>query len=238
MKNAVIGLSFASLFAGSASAASLQVAPVLLDLPAPASTATITLRNTDVDPITAQLRVFRWTQRDGIERLEPTDDVVASPPIVELRARQDYTVRVVRVSGRPVGREEAFRLVVDELPKPKRTSGTVTLVMRHVVPVFFGGKSASPAAVGWSASRHGKSLTVSAVNNGDTRARFAAVSIRDGSGKVVSATKGLLGYSLGRSSMQWVLPSQLSSKSEARLTISGMTDAGPFNATLPVASGR
>ena len=82
MRSAAIGMAFLGLLAGTANAASLQVAPVLLDLPAPGNTATITLRNTDVEPITAQVRVFRWSQRDGAERLEPTDEVVASPPVV------------------------------------------------------------------------------------------------------------------------------------------------------------
>lgn len=238
MRSAAIGIIFAGLIMGAAEAASLQVAPVLLDLPAPGNTATITLRNTDVEPIAAQIRVFRWTQRDGAERLEPTDEVVASPPIVQLRSRQDYTVRVVRVAGNPAGGEAAFRLVVDELPKPNRTPGTVALVMRHVVPVFFSDRSAAPASVTWSASRHGKNLAIAAANSGERRLRLAAVTVRDGAGKVVAGTKGLLGYSLGRSAMQWILPAQLSSKSGARFTISGVTEAGPFNATLPVSASR
>lgn len=238
MRSAAIGMALAGFAAGTVDAASLQVAPVLLDLPAPGNTATITLRNTDVEPITAQVRVFRWIQRDGAERLEPTDDVVASPPVVQLRSRQDYTVRVVRVAGGSLGGEAAFRLVVDELPKPNRAPGTVALVMRHVVPVFFIDRTASPASVTWSASRHGKNITIDAANRGDRRVRLAAVTVRDESGKVVAANKGLLGYSLGRSAMQWVLPAQPASKSGARLTISGITEAGPFNASLPMSAGR
>lgn len=237
MRTAVVGMALAALIAGRAEAASLQVAPVLLDLPAPGNTTTITLRNTGVEPITAQVRVFRWSQRDGTERLEPTDEVVASPPVVQLRSRQDYTVRVVRVVGGPAGGEAAFRLVVDELPKPNPALGTVALVMRHVVPVFFTDRSASPAAVTWSVSRHGKGFAIGAANSGDRRVRLAAVTVRDSSGKVVAANKGLLGYSLGRSAMQWVLPAQAESKS-ARFTISGMTEAGPFNATLPMSVVR
>lgn len=238
MRSTAIGTALAGLIAGMADAASLQVTPVLLDLPTPGNAATITLRNTDVELITAQVRVFRWIQRDGTERLEPTDEVVASPPVVQLRSRQDYMVRVVRVTGGPAGGEAAFRLVVDELPKPNRRPGTVALVMRHVIPVFFTDRSASPASVTWSASQHGKSLTIGAANSGDRRVRLAAVTVRDGAGKVVAANRGLLGYSLGHSAMQWVLPSQRGSKSGAHFTISGLTEAGPFNATLPMSAGR
>ena len=237
----VCGLAAQAWHSSDARAASLQVAPVLLDLRTPATTATITLRNTDTESITAQVRIFRWTQQGGEERLEPTNDVIASPPIVDLRSRQDYTVRVVRVSGQPIGSEEAYRLVIDELPKPKRASGTVALVMRHVVPVFFSARSASPAALVWSASpsRHGKGMTLATVNSGDTRVRLAGVTLRDASGQVMSAGKGLLGYSLGRSSMQWdVAAPARPPRAGASVTISGMTETGPFNATFPVQTAR
>jgi fimbrial chaperone protein len=36
-------------------------------------------------PVNVQIRVFRRSQNDGEERLEPTEDVVASPPRSPLR---------------------------------------------------------------------------------------------------------------------------------------------------------
>ncbi|RDJ26833.1 molecular chaperone [Bosea caraganae] len=218
-----------------ASAASLQVAPVLLDIPAPGAATTITLRNTDLQPITAQIRVFRWTQSAGEDRLEPTSDVVASPPLIDLRSRQDYTVRVVRVSGGPVAKQEAYRLVIDELPRPQQRSGTVALVLRHVVPVFFTGREVLPPEIAWSVSRHGKGLLLGAANAGDARLRLASVSIRDAAGKAVSANAGLVGYSLGRSSMRWTLASPGGAPAAgAKVTITGATETGPFNATAVV----
>ena len=83
--------------AGGACAASLQVAPILLEVASPGAATTVTLRNTGTSPITTQVRVFRWIQEGGKERFEPTEDVVASPPAAELRPGQDYVVRVVRL---------------------------------------------------------------------------------------------------------------------------------------------
>jgi fimbrial chaperone protein len=104
-------------------AASLQVAPVSIEVQAPAAAATLKLRNEGPSPINAQLRVFRWSQTNGEEKLEPTDDVVASPPIVALTPKTDYTVRLVRVTKRPILVGESYRLFVDELPEPKCLSG-------------------------------------------------------------------------------------------------------------------
>ncbi|WP_186419302.1 fimbria/pilus periplasmic chaperone [Bosea sp. CS1GBMeth4] len=218
-----------------ASAASLQVAPVLLDVPAAGSATTITLRNTDTQPITAQIRVYRWVQAGGEERLEPTGDVVASPPFVELRARQDYTVRVVRTVRRTVAGEEAYRLVIDELPRPQQRSGTVSLVLRHVVPVFFASRGTSPANLTWGVSTQGRRLVLNARNHGDARLRLSAVSIRDASGRVVGASKGLVGYALGQGTMSWPLPATGPlPRPGSRVSISGSGETGPFNAAARV----
>jgi len=223
------------LTATMASAASLQVAPVLLDVPAPGAATTITLRNTDTQPIAAQIRVYRWVQAGGEERLEPTSDVVASPPLVELRARQDYTVRVVRTAKSAVAGEEAYRLVIDELPKPQQRSGLISLVLRHVVPVFFASRDTSRSDVTWGISRRGQHLMLSARNRGDTHMRLSAVSIRDASGKLVGANKGLVGYSLGQGTMSWPLPATGPlPRAGSKVSISGSAETGPFNATALV----
>src|SRR5215831_17602613 len=84
-----------------AGAASLQVAPVTLEIPAPGASATLKLRNEGSAALNAQIRVFRWTEVNGEEKLEPTDDVVASPPIARLAPKADYVVRLVRLAKRP-----------------------------------------------------------------------------------------------------------------------------------------
>src|SRR6266480_3035066 len=65
-------------------AASLQVAPVSIEVTAPGAGATIKLHNEGTTKINTQIRVFRWVQIDGQEKLQPTDDVVASPPMARL----------------------------------------------------------------------------------------------------------------------------------------------------------
>ena len=134
---------FAALvaFAASApaSAGSLQVAPVLVDVAAPGAASTVTLRNEGTTPINAQIRVYRWSLVNGKEQLEPTDDVVASPPSVTLSPKGQYVTRIVRVSKQPVVGEESYRLLVDQLPDlSQQRNGAVNLLVRYSIPVFFG----------------------------------------------------------------------------------------------------
>src|SRR5438067_10543078 len=82
-------------------AASLQVAPVGIEIAAPGNASIVKLHNEGTIAINAQVRVFRWVQVDGQEKLEPTDDLVASPPMAHLGPGAEYTVRIVRVSKQP-----------------------------------------------------------------------------------------------------------------------------------------
>lgn len=221
--------------AAPAMSASLQVAPVLIDVPAPGAASTVTLRNIGARPITAQIRVFRWTQAPDGERLEPTVDVVASPPMTELRPRQDYTVRLVRATARPVVGEESYRVVIDELPEPAQKSGTVALVMRHVLPLFFHAPDATPADAVWTVRQLRGSIVLSAANRGGRRLRLAAVDVRDATGRSVSFSRGLLGYALGGSSMRWAAPVTTPRfRPGEKVTIIGLTEVGPFHAQSTV----
>ncbi|MGH6852262.1 MAG: fimbrial biogenesis chaperone [Methylocella sp.] len=225
--------------ASGTSAASLQVAPVLLEVVAPGAATTLTLRNNGAKPIATQVRVFRWIQEAGGERLEPTEDVVASPPAVELQPAQDYVARVVRVTKNPVKGEEAYRLFVDELPEAPQGQRTVKLVVRHSIPLFFNAPGSSAPEPAWRVAQNGRTVSLGAVNGGDRRLRLASVRIGDAAGKSISFGPGLVGYALGHSAMSWTAPgSRPVFRPGAKVTISGLTESGPFNAQAVVQSAR
>jgi fimbrial chaperone protein len=194
-------------FTGRSVAAQLSVGPVLLELTAPAAAATLTLVNNEDHEITVQTRVLRWSQRNGEETLEPTTDVVASPPSITLAPDADYTIRIVRTSKRPVEGEESYRVLVDQLPDYRRAqSSGVNMLIRQSIPVFFRATQSRAPDVSWSLSREGINFTLRATNRGDTRLRIASLKIRDATGKTISLGDGLVGYVLGNSSMTWPIP--------------------------------
>lgn len=220
-------------------AASLQVQPALLDVAAPGAASTITLRNTGDKPISVQVRVFRWSTADGKDKLEPTDQVIASPPAIALSPNTDYVARVVRVVKQPVVGEEAYRLLVDELPDAQQSTGaTIKILVRHSVPVFFSAPERSPASVNWLVRKRGNQLTLEARNSGDTRLRVSALSVRDISGNTVSFGAGLVGYALGKSSIRWTAPVGVRGfSSGGSVAISGQGNDGPIRATASINSG-
>jgi fimbrial chaperone protein len=214
-----------------AGAASLQVAPLMLEVAPGGQASTITLRNEGPRPINAQVRVFRWTQSDGEDVLEPTAAVVASPPNAALGSRADYTVRVVRTARAPAGQEEAYRLIVDELPDADREkNGAVAMVLRHSVPVFFTPDQPEPPQLQWSVEVQGGQVNVTATNAGGRRVRLSKLKLTSGK-STVSFGDGLVGYALAGSSATWSRPARGLS---GTVTISAQGDLGPINATARV----
>jgi fimbrial chaperone protein len=207
-----------------AQAASLQASPVLIELRQDSPSATVQIRNTGQAPIGVQTRVFRWTQENGQENLEETDDLTASPPMTTLQPGTTYSVRLVRVNRQPVAQEQAYRVLVDELPDPNRQqSGTIAMVVRHSIPVFLLADEGKPAQITWSTGTRNGRLVLRATNAGDRRVRLSNVSVRLPGGQNVSFGNGLLGYALAGSTMEWLSPGRASGSGG---TITATTERG------------
>jgi fimbrial chaperone protein len=211
-------------------AASLQVSPVRVEIASPGAATTVKLRNEGATPLNAQVRVFRWSQVNGEDKLEPTTDVVASPPLATLAPKSDYTVRLVRVSKTPVAKEETYRLFIDELPDAAgQRNRTVNLVLRYSIPVFFYHSDVAPPKLAWSVDHSGGKLSVVAKNSGDRHMRISALKLRDASGATVSFGNGLTGYVLGGSSMRWAAPPGSRLTAGNPIVVSAQGDLGPIN---------
>ncbi len=125
--NSLASLAFlTTVAAGPAAAQSLKVTPVTVDLPAGTESSVLTLETDSKEGVAVQARVFRWSQAGGEDKLEKTEDVVVSPPVLTVRGGTPCTLRLVRVAKTPVSGEETYRVLIDEIPDRKKLqSGTV-----------------------------------------------------------------------------------------------------------------
>ncbi|NUO77050.1 MAG: molecular chaperone [Lysobacter sp.] len=198
-------------------AASLQVAPTTIALSPEQAAEGLTLSNTGAQPLHAQLRVFRWTQRDGIDRLDATTDLVLSPPMLELAPGARQLVRVVRGAAPPSDREASYRVIVDELPIEAQDSSRtrLRLALRYSIPVFVLpgslSTSAMPAGAILRARLGGETEAryVEIDNTGDAHAQLADLSFVGRDGGRVTIAPGLSGYVLPGQRMRWRLPAAL-----------------------------
>lgn len=188
-----------------AAAASLQISPVMVELQAGDNASGITLRNAGEAPLYGQVRVFRWDQVNGADTLTPTQDLLASPPLVNVAALAGQLIRLVRANGAPVASEESFRILIDELPPPGEAPHSGVLIrLRYSVPVFVeASRSVGSARLAWSLGHTHEGWTLTVENSGARRAQVAAVELVDGAGKTYVINKGLFGYALAKRARRW-----------------------------------
>ncbi|NWJ27745.1 molecular chaperone [Rhizobium sp. RM] len=218
-------------------ATSLRVSPVILDLRAPAASSSLRIWNDAKIPINVQVRIFRWTQQNGSDVLTAAEDVVASPPMTQLKPGAENLVRIVRLSKAPIKAEESYRIMVDELPvQTKAPSGTVNLVVRHSIPVFFSNASASDAEPVWTVTPKANGYQVTVSNKGLKRLRIANLKLLGGNGQAVAQQQGLVGYVLGKSGASWLIPA-VGKRAGGTLKVSADSEGGPVNATARLNGG-
>lgn len=192
----------------SAQAATLQISPVMIDLPADANATGLTLRNSGSKPIYGQVRVYRWSQAGGEDELTPTQEMVASPPLIEIGAGAEQLVRLVRTAPAASNVEQSYRILIDELPEPDATpSNGVAIRLRYSVPVFIdpGSGPTGQPHLAWRLHHAEAGWTLEVANTGGRRAQIAGVEIVDGSGHAFPINRGLLGYALAGSMRQFAL---------------------------------
>lgn len=132
------GAALALISISAASAASLRVAPVIVNVAQGASATSVRVWNDHREPVHVQARIFRAIYVNGEEVLEPTSSVAVSPPIAVLEPGAANVVRVVRVSPQAIVGPEKYRLLIDQIPdRTRHTTTGVSLVVRHAIPVTF-----------------------------------------------------------------------------------------------------
>jgi fimbrial chaperone protein len=230
---ALLLASTAATVSGGALASSLQIMPVNIEVPAPGAASKVTLSNGGSEVLNAQVRVFKWTQQNGQDKLVETRDVIASPPSLKLGAGKKGVIRVVRVNKAPAATEESYRLIVDEVPKPpKPGSAGVGFAIRYSIPVFFS-KPGEDTDLDWSASVSDGKIVVKAANSGGRHVRLSGLKVVASNGKALSFGSGLSGYVLGQSSRMWIAKSK-SIAPGSTIKIVAQGDNGPIEATAKV----
>ena len=183
----------------------LQTRQTGVDMPAGARAGRLVLANSGDAPVAAQIRVYVWTQENGEDHLEPADDLMVSPAIVEIPAAGEQLIRLVRPDATAPARERAYRVVVDELPGDTNTAeNAVAVRMRFLIPAFI--RAADPAPTDLQCRIATNTLVCE--NRGGRAAQLGATDLLDAAGKTLQVTPGLLGYVLAGSSRSWPLPVQ------------------------------
>ena len=219
-----------------ARASSLQISPVMVELPPGQSASAMTLRNPGKEPIYGQVRVFRWDQSADDEQLEPSDDLAASPPLIRIEPQGEQLVRLVRRDATPASAERNYRVLVDEVPSLDAAPGNgVNIRLRYSVPVFVEppGPPGRPQ-LSWELRRAGAQWQLRVSNTGQRRAQLAAVRLVGADGVAHEITPGLLGYVLAGRTRQWTIALEESVAAPGPLKLRANLNAQPIETELSV----
>ncbi|WP_368529789.1 molecular chaperone [Enterobacter cloacae] len=214
-------------------AATILLWPIDPWLAADAKATELWIQNQGNSPTTMQVRIVRWKQEGGFERYSAQQDVVASPPIVTIAAGSKQLIRLIKQGTVPVGVEQAYRIIVDEIPQPDNKAEPaigLKLQMRYSIPLFVYGQGIPTRKEGahhalvdtrtlsWRVTHEGGQPHLEVNNRGDVHVRLSQVSlVQDGQKRPVA--EGLLGYVLAGSIRSWAIPAGIRQPDQMRAQI-------------------
>jgi len=236
MRRVALGIALSLVIARAVNASSLQISPVMVDLPSGQAATGISLRNPGDQPLFGQVRVFRWDQSGSDDVLEATDEVVASPPMIRIPAQGEQLVRLIRRESGQAPGERSYRVLIDEIPNPENnTASGVTIRLRYSVPVFLEppGQSGAPQ-LSWHLQRDAQGWLLRVSNRGNRRGQLSAVQLVTPDGKVHPINQGLLGYALAGKTRQWRVALKEDIDLQAPLKVRANINAQPAEAALSV----
>lgn len=196
------------------------------------------LQNNDKQSVFLQIRVLKWQQQNGKELYTEQKEIVASPPMAEIKPGAKQLIRLIRNIEIADNTEYAYRVLIDEIPRVSETPNNeqgygVTLQMRYSIPLFVQGKNI------WTNQDHRKQRDMATAtqpllsyqiqtkqgkrwlvieNKGQVHARLAKVFFIQNK-QQATVSKGLLGYVLANNSMSFPLPNNISTTGTLQATV-------------------
>ncbi|MYN30710.1 fimbria/pilus periplasmic chaperone [Duganella sp. CY42W] len=232
MRARILGWMTACLLALPVAAANLQISPVMINLRVGQGATGINLQNLGEAPVYGQVRVYLWEQKDGDDVLTPTQDVVASPPIIQIGPKSSQIIRLVRRSEQLPASELTYRILIDEIPKDDGPASGVDIRLRYSVPMFVlpADERAAPV-LAWSVFKKDGFWMLRVRNSGTQRAQIGALELSNAAGKQFEIASGLFGYVLAGRVREWRLPTSGDADLNGTLAVKANINSRPTSAS-------
>ena len=206
-------------FGDAASASSIRINPILLQVRSGSSATTLTLTNDGSQAALVKAHALVWRQIGGLDLYEKTSDLIVSPTVARIPAGSSQLIRV-GPRQRNGSEERAYRLIVEEMPQQAPSGGTVNIALRFNVPLFVSGSHALTPDIQWTASLHNGTglIRLGAVNLGGSRADIQGLRFLDKNGRG-GPLPGRPGVVLAKGSKEWSLNNKWGFSAGDRLTL-------------------
>ena len=240
LEQAACGLFFFVVCAGIASAGTIGVSPVRVTLSDSQRIGSLSVRNDGAEPVTMQMEVLSWSQREGNAVFAATRELLANPPIFTIPAGGSQLVRVGLRRAPDVQRELTYRVILQELPPPPNPDLTgARMTLRISLPVFVSPEIEAKPVLLWQAARTSQgALKISLSNNGNGHIQIKnfKLSLLDSAQPWVTLQSS--DYVLAGQSRDWILPANPENPAPppgVTLQLFAQTDAGNIEAEVIIA---
>ena len=114
-----------------------SVTPVVFEFAASDRADTLNITSSVDQKKAFEVAVFLWTQTDGKDNLEPTDDFIVTPPAFNLAAKESRTIRIMRTEPAPNTGEARYRVVLKEIPLfENHVQAKLNVSLTISIPIF------------------------------------------------------------------------------------------------------
>jgi fimbrial chaperone protein len=204
---------------------------VRLTLPAGASSTSLSLENTGDEAVLVQAQLMAWSQNDGKDVLTPSQDLVVSPPIFTVQPGRAQTVRIGLLRPANAEREVAYRLFLQEVPRPPRPGEpAVSVALRLGLPVFLQPKGGGGPQLAWRAQRDGGAVKLTLANGGNAHVQVLDCKLHSQDGSLL-AEEQLGGYVLAGQTRSWLIKLR-EPLTGGRLKVTAQTSSGVVSADI------
>ena len=161
----------------------IQVSPVLVNISPERGITSIRLRNERDHAASFEVDAYVWSQQDGRDVLEPTNELMVAPGVFEIDSHDEQIIRL-GAQVRNASGERAYRIVLRELPRPRANGAVLGFTLEMSLPVFVASADAAPNLEARLANGE---LTLA--NSGDAHIQIAGI---DNNGEPVDAPRYVL----------------------------------------------
>ena len=177
---ALLLLGIATALPLSAVAGAFSVSPVRIYMLSRERAVAVTVVNEGDTEVVLQADLNAWTQKpDGTDELNPTDDMILSPPIIKLAPKSSQVVRLALLKPADASRQLIYRMIMREVPEAvSMIDRTVQLpvALALSMPVFI----TPPPAKRIMDCVTAPNLTVKCANSGSAYAQVREILIKRG----------------------------------------------------------
>ncbi len=144
-------LSLALGCSGHALADGLTISPVVIEIGSPRKVVAVTVTNNADEAATLQTDTLIWSQVDGVEKYERTDELLVVPPVVKVAAHASQLFRVALRVPTDSAVERSYRLVLKDITEQVSGAGQTSIAFRfsHNLPVMVAPSAKRMSAVQW-----------------------------------------------------------------------------------------